>query len=165
MTPNFVILFATAIIPLAISSVWYSSLLFGGDKWEKIAYIPEEKKLFSPIWKVMILFIFNFLIACGLYGICIHQSSVYSLAGGHTDLLETSVGATFIAMYGKAYLSFKHGAFHAVLATLMFVLPILMYITVFDKKGYRYFIVHFAFWLLSLSLMGGVIGMCGARFI
>lgn len=162
MTPNFIILFAAAVIPLALSTVWYSPLLFGGDDWNRMAHIPEEKKASLPIWKTMISLVFNFLIACGIYGLCVHQAGVYSLVGGNAELLKTGIGAAFMNIYGEDFLTFKHGVFHAILASIMFVFPMLMYITIFERKGARYFWVNFTFWVLSMGLMGGIIGMCGA---
>lgn len=163
MIPNFLILLASAFIPFVLAMVWYSPSLFGGDAWNKMANIPKEvSDTKQPMWKVMTSIIFNFLLANGLYGLCIHQGGVFSLVGGDVALLKTGVGAEFMAAYGDAFLSFGHGVLHAVLGTIMFVFPILMYATIFERKGAKYFWVNFGFWLISLALMGGVIGQWGA---
>lgn len=166
MVPNFLILLAAAVIPLAFSMIWFSPSLFGGDQWNKMANIPEEKsKTALPIWKAMISIIFNFLIAYGLFCLCLHQSAVLSLVGGDPELLQTGIGAEFMATYGQGFISFGHGVLHAVLGTIIFVFPILMYVTIFERKGAKYFWVNFTFWLISLSLMGGVIGQWGGVLV
>lgn len=50
MTPNFLILLACAMIPFVVAILWFHTKTFGGDFWNKIAEIPEDKtKIAKPV--------------------------------------------------------------------------------------------------------------------
>ena len=150
-------------IPFALSFVWFNPKTFGGEKWNEIAGISEEKskRVVKP-WKGFITIIFNFLIAFGLFALCVHQNGVFSLVGGNAELLKSGVGAEFLAVYGQNHLTFGHGALHGFLATLCFFVPMLVYVVFFEHKSAKYFWVYFSYWAVSLMLMGGILGQWGA---
>ena len=52
----------------------------------------------------------------------IHQVGAFSIIGGHVDTAKPSYLA-FMADYGTAYRTFKHGMLHGFLAGLFFAFP------------------------------------------
>ncbi|PCJ64111.1 MAG: hypothetical protein COA58_14085 [Bacteroidetes bacterium] len=162
MTPNFTILALCSFIPFLVATIWYHSSLFGGDTWNKLVGLTDQqsKTKIKPV-KLIISILLNFIIALGLAQITLHQMGVFSLVGGNAEALKIGTGAAFLAEYGKNHLDFGHGFFHGILAAILFVLPVLGYATIFERKSAKYLLVNFGFWTISLALMGGVIAAWG----
>lgn len=163
MLPNFAILTAAALIPLILGYLWFHPKVFGGDFWYDLTNLKGADRSEVSTIKLLSTLILNFFIAWGLFGLTIHQFGAFSMVGGDAELLKTGVGGAFMSEYGSSFLSFGHGALHAVLqACIGFVIPVLGYVTIFEKKSFRYFLVYLGYWVISLILMGGVVGQWGA---
>ena len=163
MVPNILVIAGTALIPFLVAFAWYHPKAFGGDTWAKLANLTDEQAA-NPVkpLKLILSILFNFFIALGLYGMCVHQSGVFSLVGGDIDVLTSGTAAAFMAEYGDNYLTFKHGALHGGIASVFLALPILGYNMIFERKSGKYLLVNWGFWLISMILMGGVICQWGA---
>jgi hypothetical protein len=61
--------------------------------------------------------------------------------------------------YGDNFRTFKHGAFHGAINGLFVAVPILGVNALFEQKSFKYIAVNGLYWIITLSLMGGVI--CG----
>lgn len=158
MIPNPLILLVAALIPMVIGIIWYGKGLFGGATWARIANLPAEAANMKPKpGKMLLSILFNFFIAFALFGMCVHQSGVFSVVGGNAELLKTGVGAEFMAAYGHNHLSIGHGIFHGVLASITFAMPMIGYATIFEQKGAKYFFVNWGFWAVCLAIMGAII--------
>lgn len=166
MTPNLLVLIATAFIPFLIAYAWFHPKVFGGETWARISNLSEANAAveISPL-KLLFSILLNFLIAFGLFALTIHQFSVFGLVGADPELLKTGTGLAFMNEFGGRHLSFGHGIAHGVQATIAFVVPILGYATIFERKGGKYFLVNLGFWLVSLILMAGVLAQWGANSI
>lgn len=158
MVPHIPILLASALIPFILGYIWFHPALFGGETWYKVAKLNEEDRQEVSKLKLLSTLILNALIAFGLYNLCVHQMGVFQLVGANADLLKTGVGKAFLDAYGSNHLSFGHGLLHgSVMSTLCFAVPILGYVTIFEKKSLKYFFVYLGYWCISLGLMGGVL--------
>lgn len=158
MLPNIPILIATAFIPFILGYIWFSDKLFGGDTWFNAANIAKEDRVPVSKIKLMATLILNFFIAFALYNQCVHSMGVFAMVGGDTELLKTGVGAAFMAEYGQNHLSFGHGVLHAIFPTTAFmVIPIVGYVTIFERKSFKYFLSYTGYWAVSLMLMGGIL--------
>jgi len=166
MVPNPLILLVAALIPFLLAMIWYNKNLFGGENWVRIAGLSPEQaaKKPKPV-KMLLTIVLNFFVAAGLYALCVHQSGVFSLVDGDANLLKSGAGAAFMAEYGGDFLTFKHGLLHGFLASLCFALPILGYVTIFDKKSAKYFWVNLGYWTICMMLMGAVICQWGAMVV
>lgn len=162
MTPNILILALAALIPFLIAFIWFHPKVFGGDTWSKLVGLTAEQQAsgIKPL-KLILSIGLNFLIAFGLFGMAVHQSGVFSIVGGDAGLLKTGVGAAFLAEYGQNHLTFGHGFFHGIIASLVFAFPILGYATIFERRTGKYLMVNLGFWIISLALMGGVLAQFG----
>jgi len=162
MTPNLNTLLITSLIPFIFGLVWFHPKVFG--EWTKSAGLNKEtnNKKIKPI-RLLLTIILNFLISLGLFQMAVHQASVFSLVGGNVESLTNGIGKEFMETYGSNYLSFKHGITHGVMTTILFVVPIIGYITIFDKKSSKYFWVYCGYWLICLALMGGILCQWGAN--
>lgn len=163
MTPNILVLLATALIPFFFGYIWFHPSLFGGEKWHNLAKLNNADR--SEVAKIKLLstLIFNVLIAFGLYNLCVHSMGAFGMVEADLTALKSGTGAAFMAEYGQTGMNFGHGAFHGFTTTLFMVVPILAYVTIFEKKSIKYFFVYSAYWAISLILMGGVLCQWGAN--
>jgi Protein of unknown function (DUF1761) len=53
--------------------------------------------------------------------------------------------------------SFKHGAFHGFLISLMVAMPVMVITGLFERKSFKNLSINILYWIIALSLMGGVI--------
>jgi len=61
--------------------------------------------------------------------------------------------------YGSNFRTFKHGAFHGILASLMLALPLIGINALFERKGFKYIAINVGYWIVSFAIMGGIV--CG----
>jgi hypothetical protein len=161
-----IILLLAALIPIIVGAIWYNPALLG-KQWMKVAMISEEqlqKGRFPVI--LLVSFIFSFMIAFLLSSMVIHQSHIGSLFMGQEGFMEQmqagsgAVYDDYMAIMQKfegSFRTFKHGMLHGAIAALFFALPVLGINALFERKSGRYIVLNGAYWLVTLTLMGGVI--------
>lgn len=164
MTPNFITILAAALIPFVVAIIWFHKSLFGGENWHLIAEMSTEKAA-TPVkpLKLALSILLNVFISFGVYILSIHESGVFGMVGGDEALMKTGSAAAFLADYGGQYHNAQHGLAHGLAATLLFVLPVLGYVVIFEKKTAKYFWVYLGYWFVSLTLMSVVICLWGAN--
>ena len=59
--------------------------------------------------------------------------------------------------YGHNYRTFKHGALHGVFTGLYLIFPVLLITGLWQNKKFGWVLVHAAFWILCVTLMGGIV--------
>lgn len=163
MATNWLVILASALIPFFIAFIWFHKNLFGGETWHTITEMPSAKAA-SPVkpFKLFLSILLNALIAFGMYLLTIHESGVFGMVGGDTELMKTGSAAAFLAEYGGNFHTFTHGIAHGLAATIFFILPVLGYVVIFEKKSAKYFWVYLSYWYVSLTLMSVVISLWGA---
>ncbi|TDY13550.1 DUF1761 domain-containing protein [Meridianimaribacter flavus] len=158
MEINFLALLAAAVSALIIGAIWYNPKVFG-TAWMKAADMTEEKMQGANMAKIFILaFIFAFLLAFALQFITIHQTGALGMVGGDPSLAKPSFEA-FMADYGTAFRTFKHGALHGTIAGFFIALPILGTNALFERKGAKYIFINAGYWIVTMAIMGGIV--CG----
>ena len=156
MEINFLALVVAAISTLLVGFVWYHPKVFG-TIWMKEAGMTEEKMKGSNMALIFGMAVFYaFLIAMVLQTLTIHQFGALSMVGGDATIAKPSYAA-FMADYGTAFRTFKHGALHGFIAGLFLALPIIGTNALFEKKSYKYTLVSGGFWIVCFMLMGGII--------
>lgn len=158
MEINFLALLAAAFSALIIGAIWYNPKVFG-TAWMKAADMTEEKMQGANMAKIFILaFIFAFLLAFALQFLTIHQTGALGMVGGDPSLAKPSFEA-FMADYGTAFRTFKHGALHGTIAGIFIALPILGTNALFERKGAKYIFINAGYWIVTMAIMGGIV--CG----
>ena len=163
MTPNIIIIVASALIPFVVATIWFHKGLFGGERWHYLSDMSAEKAA-SPVKpiKLLLSIVLNVFLAFGMYLFSIHETGVFGMLGGETELMKTGTAAAFLAEYGGRFHTASHGLAHGIGATLFYVLPVLGYVVIFEKKSAKYFWVYLGYWLITLILMSIVICLWGA---
>ncbi len=159
---NFPILFASALIPIVIGAIWYNPKVLG-SAWMKASGVTEEQVQTGNMIVIFgLAFLFSFFLAVGLSGLVVHQTGVFQLFGSDPSFAEAGSEYrvfvdNFMEKYGDRHRSFGHGALHGGLAAIMFALPLIGIIALFERRGWKYTMIHFLYWFIALILMGGVI--------
>lgn len=166
MAPNFIAILLCGLIPIVIGFIWYSPKTLG-PAWQKAASVTDEQIQNSNMILILGLsYVLGVLLALGLYQSVIHQSAFYSILvdepGFGTEGSEIMIFINdFMAKYGENYRTFKHGAFHGVLAGLLFATPVIAINALFERKSFKYIAIHAGYWILTIALIGGVISQWG----
>jgi len=161
MEINYLLLFATALIPLAVGSLWYSNFLFG-KVWFRESGMTEEKMSSGNMVLIFgLTYLFGLFLSNGLAGWSVHQmmtENLFVMQPGYTDQTGEyyEFFQTFMAKYGDLHRSFGHGAVHGVVATITLALPLIGINALFERRGWKYIGVHFGYWLVVMVLMCGI---------
>lgn len=163
MYPNFLVLFGCAFIPFLIASIWFHPNVFGGVTWKEAAHLTEAQnnQAIKPI-QLAVSILLNFLLAFGVFIITVHQTHVLSLTGPDPEAFKSGPALAFMQKYGENFHTLQHGISHGlVIGLLFFVVPILGYAVIFERKGRKYFLINAGFWGISLVLMACIISKWG----
>jgi hypothetical protein len=153
---NFYALIVAALSTLAVGFVWYNPKVFGGI-WMRETGMTEEKAKNSSMVKVFGMTIFYaFLIAFTLQFMVIHQWGATGMVGGDPSVAKPSYAA-FMADYGTAFRTFKHGMLHGFMAGLFFALPVVGTGALYEQRSWKYVLVAGGYWVVSCMIMGGIV--------
>ncbi|MFK7832159.1 MAG: DUF1761 domain-containing protein [Winogradskyella sp.] len=148
-----------AVAALFVGALWYHPKLGFGIAWMRAAEMTEER---LKSGNIAIIFGFALLFAA-LLGVLLmqftnHQWGAMGMIGAKPELAEPSFEA-FMADYGTAYRTFKHGALHGAMFGVLGALPILGINALFERKSVKYILIHAGYWMLTLTIMGSL--LCG----
>lgn len=156
MQPNFLALIVAALSTLVVGFIWYNPKVFG-TIWMRETGMTEEKAKGANMILVMGMTIFyGFLIAMVLQFLVIHQYGALGMVGGDPSLAKPSY-ASFMADYGVAFRTFKHGMLHGFISGLFFALPVVGTGALYERRTWKYTLVCGGYWVVSCMLMGGII--------
>lgn len=157
---NFYALLVSAIVTLVVGFIWYHPKVFG-TVWMRESNLTQEELQKGSMLKIFgLTYIFSLMITMVLMALTIHQSGAVGMVGGPPLIASAKPSfAAFMADYGTAYRTFKHGALHGFISGLFFALPIVGINGLFERKSWRYILIHAGYWIVTLTLMGGII--CG----
>ncbi len=108
----------------------------------------------------------SFLIGIMLFSLVVHQTDYSSILineegfGVSGSELDITMKA-FIDQYGQNFRTYKHGDLHGALIGIFVALPILMTNGLFERKKVKYGFVNAGYWIITLSLMGGILFQWG----
>ena len=160
MADNWWMFFVAALIPLAVGFFWYGNMGFG-KKWMSVNGFSDEDLSGGNMGLIFGLsFLFSAFIAFTMSGIVVHQTAVFQLMMPEVMEVGSSAHADYgelMTKYGNNFRDFKHGVIHGVIITLFFVFPLIAINALFERRGWAYIFIHTGYWLVSLSLMGGLL--------
>lgn len=162
MEINFLVIAIAAIVPMITGFIWYNPKVFG-NAWMQAAGLTEAELKSANMAKILILcYILSFLLSMMFQSVVIHQFSIYSVIMDEPEFKDPNselslMVASFMEKYGTNFRTFKHGAFHGVLAGIFLVLPIIGINSLFERRSFKYIAIHVGYWMLTLGLMGGIL--------
>lgn len=162
MESNWYFVFVSALIPMLTGFLWYGPKTFG-NVWMREAGVSEEKIKSSNM--IMILgftYLFSVFLSLALISMTIHQTHILSILADDPGMKDPNSEISqwfksFMEQYGHNFRTFKHGAFHGTLMSILFALPLIAVNALFERRSWKYIWIHVGYWALTLSLMGGLL--------
>jgi hypothetical protein len=157
---NFLAILVAALSSFVVGFIWYNPKVFG-TIWMKEIGMTEEQAQKGNMLKIFgLTFVYAFMLAFMMPSIVIHQMGALSMIGGpmFVDSAKPSYAA-FMADYGDAFRTFKHGALHGFISGLFLALPIISINGLFEQKSWKYMAIQAGYWIVILTVMGSII--CG----
>ncbi|HEX8562487.1 MAG TPA: DUF1761 domain-containing protein [Flavobacterium sp.] len=156
MELNFLAVFASALSTLVIGFIWYNPKVFGGI-WMRESGMTEERIKGTNMLKLLGLsLLFALMMSMLLSAIVVHQFGALGMIDAKPEMAKPSYAA-FMADYGTAFRTFKHGTLHGFMTGLFLALPILGTNALFERKSWRYILVNGGFWIVCFTIMGGIL--------
>ena len=160
MPTNAYMFLVAGLIPMLVGFVYYNPKVVGG-MWMKTNGFSEKDLEGGNMALIFGLsYLFSVLIAFILSGMVIHQVGAFSMMA--PEVFESGSAAQkqfneLMVQYGNTGRSFGHGALHGGIVTVFFVLPLIAINSLFERRGWKYILIHVGYWLICLMLMGGLI--------
>lgn len=159
---SFVLVFLTALIPLLVGSLYYNPKTLA-NIWIKESGVDEERLKSGNMAMIFGLTYFYSLMLCFfLQSMVIHQFHINSIVMNEPGFGDASSQVmmdvkNFMDKYGNNFRTFGHGALHGVISSVFFVLPVVAINALFERRSWKYIMLHWGFWAISLLIMGGLI--------
>ena len=156
MEINYYSILISGFVTLILGFIWYHPKVFG-TVWMRETGLTQEQLSKGNMLKIFgLTFIFSLIIGMIMQPIIIHQFGALGMVGGYAETAKPSF-AQFIADYGTAYRTFKHGAFHGFMTGLLLILPVFAITGLFERRSWKYILINSGYWILSLTAIGSII--------
>ncbi len=130
---NWLSLVLATLVPMVVGFIYYHKALFG-TAWMESIGMTEEKASSANMGVV--------------FGISLLMSLLMSFF-----LLGNVNG---MGQEGQ-YDTFKHGAFHGALISLLLVIPAFITNGLFEQRSWKNMLINAGYWILTLTIMGGIV--------
>lgn len=131
---NWISILVSALVPLLIGFVWYSEKGFA-NVWMREGKLDKEDLQKGNLFSLLgFAFLFSFFLSVMIQFIVVHQTGAFGMVGGEPEKALPSYAA-FMADYGTVFRTFKHGALHGFMASMLFALPIIAINARFERKS------------------------------
>lgn len=160
MATNYYLYFVTALFPLIIGFGYYHQAVFG-KAWMKSSKLSDEEIKSGNMGLILgLTYVLGLIISVMLPSLIIHQSHLVSL---YFPEMQDQSSAEFAELSGllekfdTKYRSYTHGMVHAGFLSLLIVTPIIAINALFERKSWKYILIHSGYWFITLVLMGAVL--------
>jgi hypothetical protein len=153
-------------VPTVLGFIWYHPKVFG-TLWMRVSGVTEEQTKTGNMALIFgLALLFSFMLALVMGGLATHDSfiggALYYVTDGTMKPDPASDAGKWLEYYNANLAAsnhtFKHGAFHGLfLAGLFLALPIMATNALFERKGWKYVAVNAGYWIVCLSIMGGIL--------
>lgn len=158
MELNFLAILVAAVVPIILGFFWYNPKTFGIARAREAEMTEEKMKKGNVAIIFLVSYILAFLLAFFVQMLTIHQFGALGMVGGDPSIAQPSFDA-FMADYGNAFRTYKHGALHGLLAGLFMFLPVIAINAMFERKSWKYILINGLYWTVCLTIMGAIV--CG----
>lgn len=162
MKVNYLIFFGTALIPLLVGFFWYGKALFG-NAWMAATGLTEEKAQSGNMLLIFgLTYLFGLFLSFAMMQWGVHQYATQGLFATQAGFAEGSgeffnYYQDFLTKYGHLHRSFGHGAVHGGFAAVFLALPFIAINALFERRSWKYIMIHFGYWFITLVLISGTV--------
>lgn len=140
---NFPALLVATIIPLVMGFIYYHPSVLGNTWMAANGFVKTSLTPPKPVMYLLALFC-SFLLAFFLWG--------WTTGAGGVDPFQTTDPVD-----GHSYVTFKHGAFHGIVFSLLVILPIFITMKIFEMRSWKWAFVNGGYWGITIILMCGIL--------
>lgn len=160
MPTNFYMYFVAALIPMIIGAAYYHPKLMGGAWMKSNGFTLESLEGGNMPLIMGTAYLLSFVLVFGMTSSVIHQFSFSGLM--MPEVLEPGSAiqqefSELMQKYGDRHRTFSHGVVHGLISAIFFALPVIGIISAFERRGWKYVLIHFGYWAITLMLVGGVL--------
>ena len=161
MPTNYYMFFVAALIPMFVVFIYYSEPVMG-KAWRNLnGFSKEDLQKGNPLGIFGGSYFLCLLLSLMVSSLVIHQ--------GHTLQMMLPLGTSelpddlkiafmdLMSKYGDNHRTFKHGAIHGGFGAIFLALPLIGVNALFERKGWKYIMIHTLYWLITLTFMGGLL--------
>jgi hypothetical protein len=157
MEINFLAIIGAALSTLVVGFIWYNPKVFGTIWMRETGTTEESAKQGANMAMIFgMSIVYAFFIAFVLQFLTIHQYGAMGMVGGNIEAAKPSYAA-FMADYGTAYRTFKHGALHGFITGLFFALPVVGTSALYERRSWKYTMIVGGYWVVACTIMGGIV--------
>ena len=164
MEINWLAVLVAALVPMVMGFIYYNPKVVG-TAWMNASGMTEEKAKGANMPLIFGLsFVFSFILAMSMNSLAVHQGNIEGLFNVHGQMPaagtpEAAFLADFFAKYGTLHRTFTHGLVHGMITVVFFGLPIMATNAMFERRGWKYVMINFFYWFITVGIMGGIV--CG----
>ncbi len=137
-------LVCAALVPMVMGFIYYHPSLMG-NAWMKANGFTRESIGKGPKPAMYLLaLVASFMLAFFMWG--------WVTGGGGVDKMQV-----VDPVDGHSYETFGHGVFHGVAFSIMVLLPILTTIKIFEMRSWKWALVNWGYWSITVILMNGIL--------
>ena len=157
MEMNFLAILVASLSTLVVGFIWYGTLF--GKAWLFENGFTEESLKNSNMLKIFgLTFVFSLMFAFIMQVLVIHQFGALGMTGGDVTQAKQSY-VDFMADYGNAFRTYKHGALHGFISGIFLAFPMIAINGLFERKSWKYILIHSGYWLVCMTIIGAIV--CG----
>ncbi len=127
---NYVAILLGAVFIMFMGFLWFHPKAFG-QPWMKGANLTEEEMNDA-----------NPLMMLGAFIMALVLAWATSRYAGHTE---------------EGMNQFVHGLYHGFMPAILYVAPVLVSKSIFEKKSLSFILITVAYWVLTLTVVGGIV--------
>ena len=135
---NFVPLLLSGVAALAIGAVYYHPKVFG-TMWMHASGLTEEKIKGSNM--------------AVIFGITFLMAVLIAMYMGNDMAEHIKASPDFHGKSGP----FGHGAAHGLATSLFLVIPIIVTISLFERRNFKYILSHALYWILTMMAISSIV--------
>jgi hypothetical protein len=157
---NFYAVLAAAFSSFVVGFIWYNPKVFGTIWMKEIGMTDEQAKKGNMAKIFGLTFVYSLMLAFIMPMLTVHQMGALGMIGG-PDFIETALPSysAFMADYGDAFRSYKHGALHGFMSGIFLALPVVAINGLFEHKSWKYIAISAGYWTVIMTIMGAIV--CG----
>ncbi len=109
-----------------------------------------------------IMFLLSFFIAVNLNFLVVHQAHLASIVQNDEGLKDPNSEVSLwlkssTEKYGNNFRTFKHGTLHGLITAVLFIGGLIAITGISEGNKVKLRLIHWGFWLVTATLMGGII--------
>ena len=135
---DFVPLLVSGVAALGIGAVYYHPKVFG-TMWMHSAGLNEEKLKGGNM--------------AVIFGLAFLMAVIFAMYMNFTMEEHITQNPHFDPKSGP----FGHGAVHGIFTFIFTALPVIVTISLFERRNFKYILSHALYWLITFAVIGGIV--------